>query len=219
MLKMTARGIAPCLALAVLSAGAALAQEMPTSIGHARQLAVVAAKPVSGAKLTVTSPAFKAGEDLPWENTQYRGNVFPGLTWSKGPAGTRSYVVVTQGMLGTASQGTSIHFTLFNIPANVTALARGLTAPPAGAIYGPNVHGENSAYSGPHTHGPEKHDYHYQVLALDTVLPANPKITYEAMEAGMVGHVLASGDVVARSYRDPQAPPDPPRAPGAAPAA
>ena len=213
MLQMIARRLSPCLALAALIAGAAVAQEMPTSIGHAKKLAIDVAKPAGGARLTVTSPAFKTGDDLPWENTQYRGNIFPGLNWSKGPAGTKSYVVVTQGMLGGPTSGNSIHFVLLNVPASVTSLPKGLTTPPAGAIYGPNVHGENSAYSGPHAHGPEKHDYHYQVLALDTVLPADPKITYEAIETGMAGHVLASGEVVGASFRDPQAPPDPPPPP------
>ena len=210
---MTLR-IAAIAAMATALAGAAFAQQgPPETIGHAKPLAVEAAKPAGGAKLTVTSPAFKAGDDLPWENTQYRGNIFPGLNWSKGPAGTKSYVVVTQGMLGGPTSGNSIHFVLVNVPAGVTGLAKGLTTPPAGSMYGPNVHGENEAYSGPHTHGPERHDYHYQVLALDTLLPASPKMTYEAIEAGMVGHVLASGDVVAKSYRDPMAPPDPPPAP------
>jgi len=49
-----------------------------------------------GATLRVTTPAFKAGGDIPFENTQYRGNVFPGLSWTAGPAGTKSYVVIMQ---------------------------------------------------------------------------------------------------------------------------
>ena len=42
------------------------------------------------AKITVTSPAFPSGGDIPYENTQYRTNTFPGLSWSAGPAGTKS---------------------------------------------------------------------------------------------------------------------------------
>src|SRR5579872_4819274 len=49
-----------------------------------------------GAKLTVSSPAFADGGDVPFENTGWRANIFPGLTWSKGPPGTRSYVTVLQ---------------------------------------------------------------------------------------------------------------------------
>ena len=44
------------------------------------------------AKLKVTTPAFKEGEQIPFEYTQYRTNTFPGLSWSKGPKATKSYV-------------------------------------------------------------------------------------------------------------------------------
>ena len=47
----------------------------------AAQLAVVNFPAKSGATLTVTTPAFSSGGDIPFENTQYRGNVFPGLAW------------------------------------------------------------------------------------------------------------------------------------------
>ena len=43
--------------------------------------------PRNGAHLTVTTPAFADGGDMPFENTQYRGNNFPGLAWTAGPAG------------------------------------------------------------------------------------------------------------------------------------
>jgi para-nitrobenzyl esterase len=203
-MKASPSATAPLGALTMalaLVAGAAVAQ--PPTLGHAKILAIQAAAPKAGGKLTVTSPSFKDGADIPYENTQYRGNIFPGLNWSKGPAGTKSYVVVMQGTLGGAESGNSIHFTLFNIPAGVTKLDVGLKTPPAGAIYGPNVHGMNTDYAGPHTHGPEKHDYHLQVLALDTVLPADKAMTYEAMVAGMEGHVLASGEVTGLANMDP----------------
>ena len=35
-------------------------------------------------KLTVTTPAFKSGEQIPFENTQYRTNTFPGLQMDQG---------------------------------------------------------------------------------------------------------------------------------------
>ena len=197
--------VRPSLAALAVAAGLAAspAFAQPPTLGHAKLLAVKAAPAKAGAALTVTTPAFKTGQDMPYENTQYRGNIFPGLAWTKGPASTQSYVVVVQGTLGGPTSGTSIHLTLFNIPAAVTRLDAGMTQPPAGATYGPNVHGINTAYAGPHTHGPEKHDYHLQVLALDTTLPNDPKITYEAMEAAMTGHVLASGEVVGLANMDP----------------
>lgn len=106
-----------------------IGQQTPT-IGHAAELVVKSLPPKSQAKLIVTSPSFKEGADIPYEYTQYRGNIFPGLNWTAGPAETRSYAVIVQGeSLSRAGAATSIHLTLFNIPASVTALKTGMDLP------------------------------------------------------------------------------------------
>lgn len=58
--------------------------------------AIVELPPKSPAPLVVTTPAFKPGGDIPFENTQYRSNIFPGLSWTAGPAATKAYVVILQ---------------------------------------------------------------------------------------------------------------------------
>lgn len=189
------------LVLAVTSA--AVAQEKEPVGGHAKTLVILAHPAKDNSKLSVTTPAYQNGTDMPYENTQYRGNIFPGLNWSAGPAGTKSYVVVMQGILPKGDM-TSIHFTLFNVPANVTSLPTGLTTPPLGSVYGVNVHGVNQPYSGPHTHTPAKQAYHLQVLALDTLVDSSAKSSFPALEAAMEGHVLASGEVVGMSAKDPE---------------
>jgi len=197
------------LCIAALAAALGLAAATPPTIGHADKLVLTLIPPRTGARLTVTSPSFKNGSDIPFENTQYRGNIFPGVVWTKGPEGARSYVVIMQGYLGGVNEkvsGTSIHFTLINVPANVTRLDAGMTKPPEGSLYGVNVHGENQPYAGPHTHGFTKHEYHLQVFALDTVLPSDPKMSFEALESGMTGHVLASGEIVGLAAMDPDSP-------------
>jgi Raf kinase inhibitor-like YbhB/YbcL family protein len=174
----------------------------------------------SGKTLAVTSPAFKQDGDIPFENTQYRGNVFPGLTWGKGPYGTRSFVVIMQDADVNFHGGPLLHWSMYAIPAGVTKLPAGMTAPPAGASFGPNVRGPNHAYMGPHTPPGPKHHYHFQVFALDADVPADPALSYDALAAAMTGHVLASGELVGLGQADPNAPPRAPaRAPPAAPAA
>lgn len=183
--------------LLAISVSGALAQPMPGSVGHDRQL-LVNALPAS-TKLTVTSPGFVRGGDLPLSATQYGENLFPGLTWSKGPAGTRSYVVVMQGTRGqerSADAGTSIHLTLYNIPANTLSLTPGHLTAPEGAGFGPNVHGPVAGYAGPHPHDTRRHAYHFQVVALDTLLPLSGEVTFAALQDAIRGHVLASGDLV-----------------------
>jgi Raf kinase inhibitor-like YbhB/YbcL family protein len=185
----------------VVSAGT---QALPTS-GHSAQLLMKDVPYTGKAKLTVTSPAFKDGGDIPYENTQYRGNVFPGLSWTKGPAGTQSYVVIFQGLEteGPHGGGTVIALTVFNVPASVTKLDVGMTSPPDGAVLGPNVRGPNKPYAGPHVKGTDKHDYFIQVFALDTALAPDPMTTYETLVSGMTGHVVAVGVLRAKSDKDP----------------
>ncbi len=173
--------------------------------GEMRALVTLPAK--NGAKLTVTTPAFKNGEDIPFENTQYKGNVFPGLSWTAGPAGTKSYAIIMQDTDGSMrnSNGLPIlHWTMGNIPAKFTRLDAGMTMPPDGSIYGQNYRGTNQAYLGPRTPAGPKHRYHLQVFALDMPLPADAFASYATMTEAMKGHVLASGEVVGLGQVMPQ---------------
>jgi para-nitrobenzyl esterase len=172
-------------------------------------LTLIAAK--DGRTLTVSSPAFKDGGDIPFENTQYRGNVFPGLKWSKGPKATQSYVVIMQDTDAVVKGDAILHWTLYDVPAAVTQLDAGMTDPPAGATYGPNIRGPMHAYMGPRTPAGPKHRYHLQVFALDTTIPADPQLSFDALKSAMTGHVLASGQTIGLGQVDPTAPPPAPR--------
>lgn len=200
-------------AAALCAASAALAQSPPPPATEAGAsylvLPMVPAK--GGAKLTVSSPAFQAGADIPFENTQYRGNVFPGLTWSAGPAGTRSYVVIMQDTDAVRNDDAILHWTAYNIPAGTTSLAAGMSALPTGAAYGPNIRGAAQAYMGPRTPAGPKHRYHLQVFALDTALTADPAMTWVQLKDALKSHVLASGEVIGLGQVDPNAPPPPAR--------
>jgi len=160
------------------------------------QLALASISAKTDTRLTVTSPAFKSGGDIPFENTQYRGNVFPGLSWTQGPGATRSYVIVMQDPDAIHNGMPILHWTMFNIPASVTQLDAAMQSPPAGASYGPNIRGPNQAYMGPHTPPGPKHHYHLQLFALDTVLAAQAGAGYAALTEAMQGHVLAKGELV-----------------------
>jgi len=199
------------LFVSVLSAVTAVApqtkaQQPPPAVeAGAAQLALTNLPAKAGAKLTVTSPAFAPGGDIPFENTQYRGNTFPGLTWTAGPAGTQTYVIIMQDTDAMVRGAPILHWTMVNIPAATTVLAAAMTAPPAGAQYGPNIRGANQAYMGPRTPAGPKHRYHFQVFALDTSLSADATATYAALTAAMKDHVLASGEVIGLSQVAPPA--------------
>ncbi len=168
------------------------------------KLAAVAAPAKAGAKkLTVTAGAFRNGEDIPFANTQYRTNTFPGLTWTAGPKGTKSYAIIMQDPDMNFRGGPVPHWSLYNIPATMTKLAPGMTDPPQGAAYGANYMGPAHAYAGPRTPPGPKHRYHFQVFALDTTIPEDPKANNETLVAAMKDHVLAVGDIVGLGQIDP----------------
>jgi para-nitrobenzyl esterase len=188
------------VAIVLVMAGACRGQTPPAATevaANTRALVTLAAK--SGATLTVTTPAFTDGGDIPFENTQYKGNVFPGLSWTPGPVGTKSYAIIMQDTDGTMrnSNGLPIlHWTMANIPATITKLDPGMTKEPEGATFGPNARGPNQPYLGPRTPPGPKHRYHLQVFALDTVLASGALASYASLVAAMNAHVLASGEVV-----------------------
>jgi para-nitrobenzyl esterase len=195
--------------LTIAVAPASYAQEPPPATeAGASFLALVNVPAAGGATLTVTSPAFKTGADIPFENTQYKGNIFPGLSWTKGPAATKSYTVIMQDGDGMRNGAPIFHWSLLNVPAAVTKLDAAMAAPPAGAEYGPNIRGMAQAYMGPRTPAGPKHRYHLQLFALDLVLPHDAGASYDALTAAMKGHVLASGELIGLGQVGPaQAPP------------
>ena len=195
---------------ALAAAGAAFAQSpvAPTEV-TIDKLALTNIPAITNAKLTVRSPAFKNMNDIPFENTQFRADTFPGLIWSRGPAGTKSYSVIMQDTDVKLADGSEIlHWTMYNIPAKVTSLPAGMTDPVAGSAYGPNIRAAVSAYLGPKPRAGPAHRYHFQVFALDTTIvdaPAN----YAALAAAMKGHVVASGQIIGLGVLDPTYTPPP----------
>ena len=192
------KAIIAALALTTICVAPSFAQSV-------RPIALQEFAPKSGARITVTTPAFPDGGDIPFENTQYRGNTFPGLAWSAGPAGTKSYAVIMQDPDAQRNGQPILHWTIYNLPANVTKLDAGMapTGNPKGSSYGPNVRGDAQPYMGPRTPPGPKHHYHLQVFALDTTLTADPAMNYDGLTGAMKGHILASGEVVGLAQAAP----------------
>ena len=170
------------------------------------------------AKLTVTSADIKANTLIPNDNSAYGKSLSPQVSWTKGPASTKSYAVALED--SDAHTGTPdapiTHWFAFNIPASVTALPgglppQGMAAPPAGFTFGRNIARQN-AYFGPRTPPKTTHHYHLQVLALDTTLDLKEGATRAEFATAIAGHVVGTGDVVGL-FTGPDAPPAPPAAP------
>jgi para-nitrobenzyl esterase len=192
------RSILRAAVVSSIAASALAAQAAPPKdpeVGLA-QLALTNAPAKGNAKLTVTSPAFKNMGDIPLENTQYQGNKFPGLDWTAGPAGTKTYVVIMQDTDALRNGAPILHWSMVDIPPSMTKLPAGMTDAPPATMYGPNMRGSMQAYMGPRTPAGPKHRYHVQVFALDNSVGGESMQSYDAMLGAMKGHVLASGEVI-----------------------
>jgi para-nitrobenzyl esterase len=186
----------PFMSIAIAVTAPAQQPPPPASEVGASQLALVQLAAPSTPKLSVRSPAFKSMGDIPMENTQYAGNVFPGLAWTAGPRSTRSYAIIMQDADAMRGGEPILHWTMVNLPATTRRLDRGMTTAPTGSQFGPNIRGMNQAYMGPHTPAGPKHRYHLQLFALDTTIPVGATADYGSLIAAMQGHVVASGDIV-----------------------
>lgn len=187
-------------AIMTIWAGGALAQGMPAAGGTTPVLAPALAPAKNDAKLTVSSSAFTNGGTLPGIYTQNGQNISPPLAWSHGPAGTKSYVVLTEDS-GVSRPQPVFHWVLYNVPADTTQLPQALPtdaklAMPAGAMNGLNIR-KAPGYMGPKPPAGQTHPYHFEVFALDKMLDLDPaSADRNAVVAAMTGHVLAEGEIV-----------------------
>lgn len=203
----TIASVVTVIAAMTLSATAFSQAPPPVDPAPGEKLLAIATLPAKE-KLTVTTAGWQDGDDIPFKYTQYQGNHFPGLEWSKGPQGTRSYAIIMQDSAFAVRGSPILHWSIVNIPADVTQLPAGMKPEdkPAAAIYGPNYQGANKPYLGPRTPPGPKHRYHIQVFALDTELPADfaPK-SYDELIEPLKEHVLAAGEVTGLGQIDPSA--------------
>ena len=95
---------------------------------------------------------------------------------------------------------TWVHWVLYNIPADATALNEGVTAPalPPGTREGLNDW-QRTGYGGP-CPPIGRHRYFHKLYALDCMLEMGGSPTKPELEAAMQGHVLASAELIG-TYR------------------
>jgi Raf kinase inhibitor-like YbhB/YbcL family protein len=167
------------------------------------------ARPSSGGRLSVKSYGFADGADIPLKFSEYADGVSPAIEWSP-VANAKSYAIVMEDP--DAKPITPfVHWLAYNIPATTTRLPEGLQeqarlTEPEGLLQGKTSKGSVGYYGPRPPVGDAPHRYHFQVLALDTVLEVPPGADRDQVLAAARGHVLAVGQVVGR-YAQRQQPP------------
>ena len=149
--------------------------------------------------MTLASPAWRDGGEIPAAYTQAGDDASPPLQWSGAPEGIASYVLIVHDADAAIGNGTDdlLHWLVWNIPPTVTTLhehAPSRAQLPDGtrqiSATGPNYRGPGAPASGP------AHHYVFELFALDTMLDvpavgASPPNTRAAVVAAMAGHIRA----------------------------
>jgi Raf kinase inhibitor-like YbhB/YbcL family protein len=146
---------------------------------------------------TLTSQDLTDGGILPDVQVQARGNTSPHLAWSGAPEGTKSFAITCYDPDAPTGSG-FWHWTVANIPADVTELAEGASPDglPRGAIEGRTDFGE-PGFGGaapPPGHGP--HRYIFTVFAVDVErLDVTPENSGAVFGFNLHFHTLAKASI------------------------
>lgn len=126
-------------------------------------------------------------------------NVSPALSWTPGPDGTKSYVIMMVDAAGRLGQGVD-HWLAYGIPANMTKLDEGAVSKPHPQVVGGKNTNDTELYFGP-CPGPGSGLHHYVFTMVATDLEP------DALKAGLTraellkainGHGKAVTDLVLR---------------------
>ncbi len=150
------------------------------------------------------SPAFSQGGPIPTAHTCDGANASPPLSWTGTPDGTAALVLIVDDP--DAPIGTWLHWVLYDLPANATALPADVPATEeqlptlGGARQGPNDFGR-MGYGGPCPPRGSAHRYFFKLYALDRATGLPAAAAKAVVEKAMEGHVLASAELMGRYTR------------------
>jgi|Deesub1362B_J571_1020462.scaffolds.fasta_scaffold27118_1 hypothetical protein len=143
--------------------------------------------------LSISSPAFQEGGEIPAKYTCEGQDVSPELVWGEPPAGTQSFVLIMDDP--DAPGGVFTHWVLFNLPVASRKLPEGVPAQaqlPDGSLQGKNDFGK-IGYGGPCPPSGRPHRYQFTLYALDQPLDLKAGVSKKQVIQAMQGHILAQG--------------------------
>lgn len=152
--------------------------------------------------LEIKSSAFEDGGFIPADYTCKGKDVSPPLSWTGAPAQTKSLAIICDDP--DAPMMTWVHWVIYNIPADITALEEGVPKSetlPNGAAQGITDF-RKVGYGGPCPPPGAPHRYFFKLYALDTKLGLEAgRATKKALLKAMEGHILAEAQIIGRFKR------------------
>lgn len=142
--------------------------------------------------LTLRSPAFTHGGPIPGRYTCDSDNVSPALSFDQVPRDAETLALVMDDP--DAPSGAFTHWTWWNLPVSVAALADDAHMREKGAIEGTNSFGD-IGYGGP-CPPTGTHRYNLRLYALDTTLDLAEGASRKDLDAAIQGHVVAQAELL-----------------------
>jgi hypothetical protein len=161
----------------------------------------------AGPGMTLTSPAFPDGGEIPQKYTQSVPNpISPKLEWTNVPPNTVSFVLLMHDPDVSREKTTTdqLHWLMFNIPGTARELPEAVPQDaklPDGAVQAKNAGGV-IGYRGPGAPavGPHHH-YTMELFALDTKIDVSDDPGRADVLKAIDGHILAKAVLVGRFHR------------------
>ncbi|MCM2404391.1 YbhB/YbcL family Raf kinase inhibitor-like protein [Rhizobium sp. S153] len=146
---------------------------------------------------TLTSPVFADNGEIPILYTCEGEDISPPLRWTGVPPEAKSLVLIVDDPDApdpAHPKMTWLHWVLYNLPAELTGLAEGISRLPGTSVTGVNSWNRHN-YGGP-CPPIGRHRYFFKLYALDRLLDRLVPGSGEQVEAAMRGHVLSSTQIM-----------------------
>ena len=155
--------------------------------------------------LTLRSPSFIEGTNIPVQNTCDGKDLSPPLQWGEIPSKVQSYALVMEDP--DAPSGPWIHWVIYNIPGNSTSLEEGIekienlkNGAKQGVSWGVKEF-SRLGYQGPCPPPGKPHRYIFKLIALDHSLNLPAKLSKFELEKAIQGHILGQTQLVGNYSR------------------
>lgn len=146
--------------------------------------------------LSISSPSFSNGGEIPKKFSCDGADVSPQLSWTEPPAGTATIALLVDDP--DAPAGNWNHWAIWNLPASARSLPEGVSK--ARRLSDGSQQGMNDfkkvGYNGPCPPANKPHHYHFQLFALDRKLSLTGDAGKPELEVAMKGHILAQAEWV-----------------------
>jgi Raf kinase inhibitor-like YbhB/YbcL family protein len=142
--------------------------------------------------MQIESKAFKNNALIPVKYTCDGENFSPPLTWREAPENSKSFALIIEDP--DAPAGTWTHWILYNIPADINALAENMKQLPAGTKTGLNSWSKKE-YGGPCPPSGQHH-YHIKLYALDIMVPHEEDLNRIKLLQAIQAHILAEAEII-----------------------